>query len=324
MSGPRITRTGTGRLRPRRSTRLRWPTMPEPAAGRRRWRRPATGWRSWRGARADMSTPGGCGGPPRAWSTSRPTSRRYGAAARYRREVRPSPRAVTPRTSTSPTRRWFACGATRQARVLVNRLRGSQYDGAVPADGLSSPGAESAADPAVAMTEYGQGFVTSQRRDLEQRGARSSSAATARLRQRAPDQQPRPGSHRRIRFRRSPGCSPIWSPGSRIRVAPGRRRSGFGTSRGPRRSAPSRSRCRIQPGSDGRRPRAGGRRRRGWGRGDRLGAGQRRVDEDRRRPAVRTARSGGTGQVARLLPAPLTRSSGGHRPARGGDRSPTP
>ncbi len=56
----------------------------------------------------------------------------------------------------------FACGATRQARVLVNRLRGSQYDGAVPADGLSSPGAEGAGDPAVAMTEYGQGFVTSE------------------------------------------------------------------------------------------------------------------------------------------------------------------
>ena len=54
-----------------------------------------------------------------------------------------------------------SCGAARQTRVLVNRLRGSQYDGAVAADGLAS-GGESAADPAVAMTEYGQGFVTSQ------------------------------------------------------------------------------------------------------------------------------------------------------------------
>ncbi|MBV9415208.1 MAG: hypothetical protein JO363_09550, partial [Solirubrobacterales bacterium] len=56
----------------------------------------------------------------------------------------------------------FACGATRQTRVLVNRLRGSQYDGAASADGLATPGADSATDPSVAMTEYGEGFVTSQ------------------------------------------------------------------------------------------------------------------------------------------------------------------
>ncbi len=56
-----------------------------------------------------------------------------------------------------------ACGAGQQARVLVNRLRASQYDGAVAADGLANGGGESAADPAVVMTEYGQGFVTSER-----------------------------------------------------------------------------------------------------------------------------------------------------------------
>ena len=56
----------------------------------------------------------------------------------------------------------LACGSSQQTRVLMNRLHGSQYDGAVAADGLSSPGVESAGDPAVAMTEYGQGFVTSQ------------------------------------------------------------------------------------------------------------------------------------------------------------------
>lgn len=54
------------------------------------------------------------------------------------------------------------CGALPQTRVLMNRLHGSQYDGAVAADGLSSPGMESAVDPAVAMTEYGQGFVTAE------------------------------------------------------------------------------------------------------------------------------------------------------------------
>ena len=54
----------------------------------------------------------------------------------------------------------FSCGGVDQSRVLVNRLRGSQYDGATAADGLSTPGADSGIEPAVAMTEYGQGFVT--------------------------------------------------------------------------------------------------------------------------------------------------------------------
>ena len=53
-----------------------------------------------------------------------------------------------------------SCGGVDQTRVLMNRLHGSQYDGISPADGLSTPGAASADDPDVAMTEYGQGFVT--------------------------------------------------------------------------------------------------------------------------------------------------------------------
>jgi PKD domain len=57
-------------------------------------------------------------------------------------------------------RETVSCSGTDQSRVLVNRLRASQYDGATSADGLSSPGASSAGDPDVAMTEYGQGFVT--------------------------------------------------------------------------------------------------------------------------------------------------------------------
>ncbi len=54
-----------------------------------------------------------------------------------------------------------SCGGVQQARVLVNRLRGSQYDGATVADGVSTPGTDGGAEPQVAMTEYGQGFVTS-------------------------------------------------------------------------------------------------------------------------------------------------------------------
>jgi PKD domain len=54
-----------------------------------------------------------------------------------------------------------SCGGVEQARVLVNRLRASQYDGATAGDGLSTPGTESGTEPELAMTEYGQGFVTS-------------------------------------------------------------------------------------------------------------------------------------------------------------------
>jgi hypothetical protein len=54
-----------------------------------------------------------------------------------------------------------ACGPGQQGRVLMNRLHGSHFDGAVAADGVPS-GGESSADPAVAMSEFGQGFVTSE------------------------------------------------------------------------------------------------------------------------------------------------------------------
>ena len=54
-----------------------------------------------------------------------------------------------------------SCGGVDQSRVLVNRLHGSQYDGATAGDGLSTPGPDSGIEPEVAMTEYGQGFVTS-------------------------------------------------------------------------------------------------------------------------------------------------------------------
>jgi PKD domain len=53
-----------------------------------------------------------------------------------------------------------SCAGVEQTRVLLNRLRGSEYDGITSADGLSTPGAASADDPQVAMTEYGAGWVT--------------------------------------------------------------------------------------------------------------------------------------------------------------------
>jgi hypothetical protein len=55
------------------------------------------------------------------------------------------------------------CGGHEQSRVLMNRLHASIYDGIVDADGLSGAPADGADDPQVAMTEYGQGWVTSER-----------------------------------------------------------------------------------------------------------------------------------------------------------------
>jgi PKD domain len=53
-------------------------------------------------------------------------------------------------------------GTAQQSRVLMTRLHGSQYDRVVEGDGVITAGPEGAAQPAVAVTEYGAGFVTSE------------------------------------------------------------------------------------------------------------------------------------------------------------------
>ncbi len=57
----------------------------------------------------------------------------------------------------------LTCGGQSQSRVLVNRLHASVYDGVTPADGLSTPAGDGAAQPRVAVTEYGTGWITSAR-----------------------------------------------------------------------------------------------------------------------------------------------------------------
>ncbi len=52
-------------------------------------------------------------------------------------------------------------GSQQQSRVLMNRLQGSQYDGISQPDGLTTPGSQSAADPRIAVGEYGAGLATS-------------------------------------------------------------------------------------------------------------------------------------------------------------------
>jgi len=52
-------------------------------------------------------------------------------------------------------------GASRQERVLMNRLQGGSFDGVQPCDGLTTPGAEGADQPGVSDSEYGTGLVTS-------------------------------------------------------------------------------------------------------------------------------------------------------------------
>ena len=54
-------------------------------------------------------------------------------------------------------------GGSQQSRVLMNRLRGSLFLGAVPVDGLTASSQEGATDPQITMGEYGHGWVTSSR-----------------------------------------------------------------------------------------------------------------------------------------------------------------
>jgi hypothetical protein len=56
----------------------------------------------------------------------------------------------------------LTCGGQTISRVLVNRLRGSAYDGLSQADGQPSS-ADGADDPRIAIGEYGDGLLTSQR-----------------------------------------------------------------------------------------------------------------------------------------------------------------
>jgi hypothetical protein len=57
----------------------------------------------------------------------------------------------------------LSCGGQRQQRVLFNRLHGSAYDGLTPVDGLSTSGGDGAEQPQVVMSEYGAGWIVSNR-----------------------------------------------------------------------------------------------------------------------------------------------------------------
>jgi hypothetical protein len=55
------------------------------------------------------------------------------------------------------------CGGQRRQRVVMNRLRGSAYEGIKPVDGLSTSAADGAQQPQVVMSEYGAGWIVSTR-----------------------------------------------------------------------------------------------------------------------------------------------------------------
>jgi hypothetical protein len=55
------------------------------------------------------------------------------------------------------------CGGHQQSRVFSNRLQASTFDGITNADGLSGAPADGAQDPQVSATEYGAGWITSER-----------------------------------------------------------------------------------------------------------------------------------------------------------------
>ncbi len=56
----------------------------------------------------------------------------------------------------------LSCGGLTESRVLDNRLEGSQFTGEVAVDALGTPPADGADRPAVAVAEYGTGWVTSE------------------------------------------------------------------------------------------------------------------------------------------------------------------
>ena len=60
-------------------------------------------------------------------------------------------------------REQVTCAGHQQSRVFTNRLHASIYDGITNADGLSGPAADGAQDPQVSVTEYGEGWVASER-----------------------------------------------------------------------------------------------------------------------------------------------------------------
>ncbi len=62
----------------------------------------------------------------------------------------------------------LANGATQQSRVLFNRLHGSQYDGVRAVDGVTTGGPEGADQPHTSDTEYGDGWVLSERNQSHQ------------------------------------------------------------------------------------------------------------------------------------------------------------
>jgi hypothetical protein len=57
----------------------------------------------------------------------------------------------------------LANGGQRQSRVLMRRLRASEFEPVTQPDGLSTPGSDGADQPQIATGEYGRGFVTSAR-----------------------------------------------------------------------------------------------------------------------------------------------------------------
>ena len=215
-----------------------------------------------------------------------------------------------------------SCGGVDQSRVLVNRLRASQYDGATSADGLSSPGTDSGTDPAVAMTEYGQGFVTAAGQasnnvvamELGNNGAYGPVLQVNSLPGTAPP-YPVPAVaglfSTLVAWQQTPGTT--GPPEIRVRYEP--RASTLGPELVLSSPAEGPADAALGIAAD---------RRRWWGRGGRVGAGDGRLEPDRGRPAVPAAGCRRPWRRSWRTHGALSRCSGGRRRALAGGRSPTP
>jgi hypothetical protein len=62
----------------------------------------------------------------------------------------------------------FSNGSSQQSRVLMRRLRASTFDPVTQPDGISTPSTAQADQPALAVNEYGRGFVSSVQTDSNQ------------------------------------------------------------------------------------------------------------------------------------------------------------
>ncbi len=136
-------------------------TTPERALAGRRSRRPATAWRSCLGRGRPHLHAAGVGRLAQRGLRAGRRSVAWGDGRRSQPTSRRSGRAAIPPTPSVVFHEVLSNGSAQQSRVLMRRLRASAFDPVSQPDGVSTPSGAQADQPALAVSEYGRGFVTS-------------------------------------------------------------------------------------------------------------------------------------------------------------------